>query len=304
MFRRFGFFFFVNIGIVLMLSMVLNLLGVKPYLTSYGLDYVSLGIFCLVWGTGGAFISLMISKWIAKKMYGVQIIESHSQMGWVVNAVHDYAKKAGLHKMPEVGIYESPEINAFATGPSKSNSLVAVSTGLLQKMDRDQVEGVLGHEVSHIANGDMVTMTLIQGIMNAFVMFLARIVAFAIDNATRGNDNRGGGLGIFGYMITVFVFEMIFGLIGQIFVSYFSRAREYRADYGGALLAGRDKMISSLQALQKNYETMVQVQQHESSGQKYFHAMQISSKQGLMRLLSTHPPLTDRIEALKNKPIV
>lgn len=294
-FKRITFFAMVNLGIILMLSLITNLLGIRPYLDANGLNFGSLMIFCLIWGTGGAFISLWISKWMAKRVYGVQVIDArHPQLGWLVEMVHDFARRAQLPQMPEVGIYESPDMNAFATGPSKDNSLVAVSTGLLQKMRRNEIAGVLGHEVAHIANGDMVTMTLLQGVMNAFVMFAARVVAYLIDNSLRSNDEqRGGGLGVFGYMMTVFVFEMIFGLLGQMVTSYFSRHREFRADKGGAKYSGRDSMISALEALQRDYSIVDQTEE------KSLAMMQISSKNRFIQLLSSHPSLDSRIEALR-----
>ena len=292
--KRITFFGLVNIGIILMLSLITNLLGVRPYLHARGLDYESLMMFCLIWGTGGAFISLWISKWMAKTFYGVQMINrTTSNVGWVVEMVHELARRARLEKMPEVGIYESPDINAFATGPSRNNSMVAISTGLLNKMGRDEIEGVLGHEVAHIANGDMVTMTLLQGVMNAFVMFFARIVAYLIDNFLRG-DREGGGLGFFGYIITVFFFEMIFGLIGQMVTSYFSRHREFRADRGGARYAGREKMIRALETLQRDFSV---VSNRPEEGK--LATLQISSKSKFLQMLSTHPPLEARIQALR-----
>lgn len=293
-FKRITFFALVNLGIILMLSIILNLLGIRPYLDASGINYESLFLFCLVWGTGGAFLSLWISKWMAKSMYGVQIIDRSSHMGWLVSTIHEYARRANLEKMPEVGIYESPEMNAFATGPSKNNALVAVSTGLLHKMSREEVEGVVGHEVAHIANGDMVTMTLLQGVMNAFVMFFARIVAHLLDSFLRGDKEEGGGLGFFGYIMTVFFFEAVFGLIGQMVTSYFSRHREFRADKGGAKFAGREKMIAALEALQKDYAW---VAQKKEEGQ--LASLQISSKSKFLQLLSTHPPLDLRIKTLR-----
>lgn len=294
-FRRIFFFGMVNIGIIVMLSVVMNLLGIKPYLTANGINYESLFVFCLFWGTGGAFISLWISKWMAKRFYGVQILDPRGSQAWLIQTVHSYARRAGLEKMPEVGVFQSPEMNAFATGPSKNNSLVAVSTGLLQRMNREEVEGVIGHEVAHIANGDMVTMTLIQGVMNAFVMFFARIVAEVINNFLRSDDEGGGGLGFFGYILTVMFFEMVFGLIGQMVTSYFSRFREFRADQGGARFAGRDKMVRALEALKRDYPTVEQVKEREGN----MACMQISSKSKLLQLLSTHPPLERRISALQ-----
>lgn len=291
--KRITFFAMVNIGIILMLSLITNLLGIRPYLQGHGIDYGSLMIFCLIWGTGGAFISLWISKWMAKAFMGVKVIDArHPEYGWLVESVHNFARRAHLSKMPEVGIYESPDMNAFATGPSRNNSLVAVSTGLLYKMRRQELEGVLGHEVAHIANGDMVTMTLLQGVMNAFVMFAARIVAYFLNNLMRSNDNDRG-MGHLGYMLTVMCFELVFGLMAQFVTSYFSRHREYRADAGGARYAGRENMIRALEALQKDYGVVSQKEDNAMS------MLQISSKGKFLRLLSTHPPLESRIEALR-----
>lgn len=301
--RRIGFFIALNIVVVVTISFVINLLGVGHYVSARGIDYGSLMAMCLIWGMGGAFISLMLSKVMAKWTMGVQVIDpqnSSAQGRQLVETVYRLARSAGLSKMPEVGVYESPEVNAFATGPSKSNSLVAVSSGLLNSMDNNSVEGVLAHEVSHIANGDMVTMTLLQGVVNAFVMALARIVAFAIDNALRGDrDSRDGGLGYFGHMIVVFVLEMIFFIPGSMVLMWFSRQREYRADRGGAKFAGRDKMISALKSLQRLHEVNVST---PAQGSATMAAFKIDSgkSQGLMTLLRmSHPPLEDRIARLE-----
>lgn len=296
MFRRFFFFALVNIAVLVTVSIVLSLLGVNGYLTSQGLDYTSLMIFCAVWGMAGSFISLAISKWMAKKMMGVQIVDANSRFSGLVNTVHRLAKAANLPKMPEVGIYDSPEVNAFATGPSKSNSLVAVSSGLLNSMSEDELEGVLAHEIAHIANGDMVTMALVQGVINAFVMFFARIAAYAVQSALRSDDrDEGQGIGGLAYMLTTFVFEIIFGIIGSVVVAYFSRFREYRADSGGANLAGRGKMIAALKRLQAQYEGGA-----FEEGTENMNAMKISSRpSGFRALFSTHPPLGDRIKALE-----
>ena len=295
MFKRIGFFILTNIAVLVTVSIVLNLLGVNHYVTEYGLDYRSLAIFCLVWGMVGSFISLMISKFIAKKMMGVQIVDSDPRFADLVTTVHRLSKAANLPKMPEVGVYESPEINAFATGPSKSNSLVAVSSGLLSRMDTQEVEGVLAHEVAHIANGDMVTMTLIQGVINAFVMFFARIAAFAVQNAMSSDDDDtpvGGG---FAYMLTVMAFEVLFGVLGLVVVSFFSRIREYRADEGGAKLAGKSNMIAALQKLQLEFDA-----NNLQSTDNGLNTMKISAKEGGIRaLLSSHPKLEDRIKHLQ-----
>lgn len=296
--KRIVLFLAVNMLVILTVSIVMSVLGVQPYLTEYGIDYGSLMAFCLIWGFGGAFISLLLSKKMAKWMMGVQIIDPQRgdpALQEYVQTVHRLAKSAGLSKMPEVGIYQSPELNAFATGPTRNNSLVAVSTGLLERMDQSSVEGVLGHEVAHIANGDMVTMTLVQGVVNAFVMFLARVVAFAIMNLTRGRDEEGEGMSFLAYHLTVFVLEFLFMILGSIVVAWFSRYREFRADAGGARLAGRDKMIQALESLKRNLEI-----QDPHTEQAAFQSMKISAKRGgFMRLLSTHPPLEDRIRRLE-----
>lgn len=293
MFKRIGLFFLTNILMVLSISIILSLLGVNSYLTAQGIDYNALLIFCLVWGFAGSFISLLLSKFMAKTMMGVKIVDNRSEYSALVSKIHTLARQAGLPKMPEVGIYNSPEINAFATGPSRSNSLVAVSTGLLNRMDADEVEGVLAHEISHIANGDMVTMALIQGVMNAFVMFLSRVAAFALQQAMRKDedDSRVGGMS---YYLTTMIFEMVFGFLSMFIVAYFSRFREYRADSGSAKLAGKDKMIKALKALQRNYG---QVQANTENTN--LNAFKISSKGGIISLLSTHPSLDDRIKALE-----
>ncbi len=290
--KRAALFIGVNLLILVMLSFILNLLGIKPYLDANGINYTSLMIFCLFWGMGGAFISLQMSKWLAKTTMGLEIVTQTGPYAELVNTVYRLAKKAELPVMPEVAIYNSPEVNAFATGPSKSNSLVAVSTGLLNSMSRDEVEGVLAHEISHIANGDMVTMTLIQGVMNAFVMFFARIAAFAVSQFMRGDDDEGEGLGWFAQMFVIMAFEVIFGLLAGILVNWFSRYREYRADSGSAWLSGKDKMISALEALKRNYESL-------DTKKSSVKSMQISSKQAMVALFSTHPALDDRIAALK-----
>lgn len=294
MFRRFGFFILMNAAVLITVSIVLNVLGVGSYMTQYGLNYEALMVFCLVWGMVGSFISLAISKWMAKRMMGVQIVDGDPRYAALVNTVHRLSKAANLPKMPEVGVFDSPEVNAFATGPSKSNSLVAVSTGLLNNMSTDEVEGVLGHEVAHIANGDMVTMTLIQGVVNAFVMFLARVAAFAVQNAMRSDDDESD-MGGFAYYITVMIFDVLFGFLGMFVTSWFSRMREYRADEGGAKLAGKSSMVNALKRLQAQYENGV-----FDSRTSDMNAMKISSKDvGLRAMISTHPSLSERIKRLE-----
>ncbi len=300
MFKRIALFLAVNILIVAAVSIILSVLGVGRYMGPGGLNYASLAVFCLVWGMVGAFISLLLSKMMAKWMMGVQIVTEDGPHRQLVQTVHRLARKAGMGTMPEVGIYQSDDINAFATGPSRNNSLVAVSTGLLSRMNDDEVEGVLAHEVAHINNGDMVTMTLVQGVVNAFVMFASRVAAYAIDQALRSNDDEGngGGLGAFAYTMLVFVLDIIFGILAAPIVAWFSRVREYRADQGGADLAGTPKMIAALQCLQRAYP---QLAESTSKSDPAFRSMQISSKKGVMSLFSSHPDLEDRISALKNR---
>ena len=287
--KRIVLFLITNIAVVLTLSVVLRLLGVGRYVTADGtLDFGALATFCFVWGMGGAFISLQMSRWLAKRATGVQLITGRTgrqELDWLYATVERLTRQANL-PMPEVGVYDSPEVNAFATGPSKSRSLVAVSSGLLRGMRQDEVEGVLAHEVAHIANGDMVTMTLLQGVINAFVMFLARAIAFAM----RSNDSRNSG----GSYLIVFVLEIVLGIFGMMITAWFSRQREFRADYGSARLAGREKMIAALRRLASNQE-MVDTR-HAALA-----TMKISGVRGWMGFLSTHPPLEQRIAALERR---
>ena len=294
MLKRIFLFIGLNVLIMITASVVLTIFGVQPYLHSYGLDYTSMAIFCLVWGCTGSFISLLFSKQFAKWGYGIKLIDGTSnpdpQLRFLVETVYDLCKRAGIEKMPEVGIYESNDINAFATGPSKNNSLVAVSTGLLSYMDQNEIEGVLGHEITHIANGDMVTMALLQGVVNAFCMFLSRAIAYAV---TMGRDDEGSMRGYIAYTVVRLVLDIVFMLLGRILVNAFSRYREYRADQGGASLAGREKMASALEKLQRQYESMKPTPGANS-------ALMISNKPGpLDRLFTSHPPLSDRIKRLR-----
>ena len=283
--KRVFLFMAVNLLVMLTISVVLQFLGVGHYLSARGVDYRSLAVFCLVWGMGGAFISLALSRVMAKWSMGVKILDPRSGDA-LVETVHALARRAGLPAMPEVGVYDSPEPNAFATGPTRSRALVAVSTGLLESMNKNELEGVLAHEVAHIANGDMVTMTLVQGVVNAFVMFLARIIAFAL---SRNSDREGRGM----ERLTVFALEIAFGFLGMIVVAWFSRLREFRADAGSAKLGGREKMIAALQALQRRFEP--------SDEQEAFATLKIAGgRGGFMALISTHPPIKDRIEALRH----
>ena len=242
---------------------------------------------CLIWGMVGSFVSLQLSRWLAKRSLGIQLVDGatgDSDLDWLHATVSRLSKDAAL-PMPEVGYYDSTEVNAFATGPSKSRSLVAVSTGLLRSMNRGEIEGVLGHELTHVGNGDMVTMTLIQGVVNAFVMFLARIIAYAVSrDVERGRDTVR-------YLVTI-VLEIALSLLGSVVVAAFSRWREYRADAGGARVAGREKMIAALQALQRRYEPL--------APKSAYSALQIAGRSGgLMALMASHPPLEDRIAALR-----
>lgn len=295
MFKRILLFGLTNILVMITISLVISFLGLNNYLSANGINYESLMVFCLIWGFAGSGISLLMSKFMAKQMMGVQIVDERGQYAALVTKVHQMARAAGIDKMPEVGVYQSPEVNAFATGPSRNNALVAVSTGLLQQMNSDEVEGVLAHEVAHVANGDMVTMALIQGVVNAFVMFFARIAAFALQNALRGDrdsDERSSAGGGFMYHMTVMVFEIAFSFLGMFVVAYFSRVREFRADAGGARFAGQSKMIGALRRLKQNINRI-------DDTQDAIKCMKISSNKGLMSFLSTHPSLDDRIAALE-----
>lgn len=295
--KRIMLFLFVNFLIIMTLSILTSVLGIRPYLDANGINYESLLGFCLVWGMGGAFISLLLSRMMAKWMMGVKVIDPSTHdhtLQSLVSTVHQLSRSAGLGTMPQVGIYDSPEVNAFATGPSRSRSLVAVSTGLLKRMNESQVEGVLAHEISHVANGDMVTMALLQGIVNAFVMFLARAIAFAIANMGRSRDERGG-MSIFGYHMIVWVLESVFMLFGAMVIAAFSRFREFRADAGGARLAGSDKMIEALKGLQRTLEI-----EDPRLNRPAIQTFKISTRRsGFLRFFATHPPLEERIARLE-----
>ncbi|HFS5637816.1 TPA: protease HtpX [Legionella pneumophila] len=299
MLKRVALFLLTNAMVILTLSIITTVFGLHHYLTAHGIDYQSLAVFCVIWGMGGAFISLLISKWVAKTMMGVKVIEPHTAMNQekaLLDMVYALARKAGLLVMPEVGVYNSPELNAFATGPTKKNALVAVSTGLLDNMDHAEVEGVLGHEVSHIANGDMVTMTLIQGTVNAFALFLSRIIAYAVSMVmSRGESEDNAHPGSMLYFVLTIVFDVIFTLLGSLVVAAFSRYREYRADRGSARLAGKNKMIAALKRLQK--ATAVDEDERAPS----LAALKIVHKNSWLALFSTHPPLEMRIARLEDE---
>ena len=283
--KRILLFLITNFAVVITLSIILTLLGLNPE------SVTGLMIFSLVWGMGGAFISLEISRWMAKRMTGVQLIDGRSgrqEFDWLYNTVERLARQANL-PMPEVGVYDSMEVNAFATGPSKSRSLVAVSSGLLRTMRPQEVEGVLAHEVAHIANGDMVTMTLLQGVINAFVIFFARVIASLLRGS---NDNRGYG----GNFLVVMVLQTALGIVGSMITAWYSRRREFRADHGGATLAGRETMVSALRRLMANQEAV-------DTSQEALATLKINGSRGWMMFFSTHPPLEERIAALQ-KPVL
>jgi heat shock protein HtpX len=287
--KRIFLFIVTNLAIVLTLTIVLSVLGISSGVTPGGIDVRALAVFCLVWGMVGSFISLQMSRWIAKRATGVKLIDGRTgraEVDWLYSTVERLTRQAGL-PMPEVGVYESPEVNAFATGPSRSRSLVAVSSGLMRSMRQDEMEGVLAHEVAHIANGDMVTMTLLQGVVNAFVMFLARLIAHFI---TRTGDERSGGGGM--YFLVVIVLQIALGILGSMVTSWFSRQREFRADYGGARLAGKTKMIGALQRLAANRQLVDT--RHEGLA-----TMKINGAGRWMVFFHTHPPLEVRIAALE-----
>lgn len=287
--KRLLLFIGTNLAVVMVLSVTMRLLGVEPYLNANGLNLSSLLIFAAVMGFGGALISLAISKWSAKKSMGVHVIENPSNPteSWLLETVRKYASAAGI-SMPEVGIYHAPEVNAFATGMSKNSSLIAVSSGLLQQMTREEAEAVLAHEVSHAANGDMVTMALIQGVVNTFVMFLSRVIGALVDKAIFKTE-RGHGPAFF---ITMIIAELVLGLLASIIVMWFSRQREFSADRGGADLAGRSNMIAALERL-GGLTPPALPEQMAAFG------IAGGVGEGIKRLFMSHPPLQERITALK-----
>ena len=289
--KRVALFLATNLAIIFVLSITARLLGFTGFLQQNGveLDLNSLLIFAAIFGFGGSFISLAISKWTAKRMTGAQVIsEPRNEMEkWLVGTVHRQAQLAGIG-MPEVAIFDSPQPNAFATGMTKNSSLVAVSTGLLHHMSRDEVEAVLGHEVSHIGNGDMVTLALIQGVVNTFVIFLSRVIGHVVDRVVFKTE-RGHGPA---FWITAIIAELVLGILASMIVFWFSRRREFRADHGGAQLAGRQKMIAALQKLQRAHPDPLPDQMA---------AFGIAgSLKKFGRLFMTHPPLEERIRALQS----
>ena len=293
MLSRIGLFLAANFGVLAVLSISSRVLGVDRWLAEMGMagQINGLLIMALIFGFGGSFISLAISKWMAKKSMGVQIIESPRNTGerWLVETVRRQAEQAGIG-MPEVGVFNSPQPNAFATGMNRNDALVAVSTGLLQAMSQDEVEAVLGHEVSHVANGDMVTMGLLQGVLNTFVILFSRIIGMLIDRAIFRIE-RGIGPG---YWIGSILAEIVLGIVAAIIASWFSRRREFRADAGGAALAGRHKMIGALRRLQAAHAT------EDLPGQLAAFGIAGGIGSGLKKLLMSHPPLEQRISVLEN----
>ena len=287
--KRIALFLLTNLGVMLVLGLAVNLLGLNQFLTANGLSLTGLLGFALVMGFGGAFISLLISKPMAKWTTKLQVINGSPDPthAWLVGTVERFAKQAGV-KTPEVGIYQGPP-NAFATGAFKNSALVAVSTGLLESMTRDEVEAVIGHEVAHVANGDMVTMALIQGVMNTFVVFLSRVIGYFVDKVVLRNQNEGPGMG---YYITTIVMDILLGVVAALIVAWFSRQREFRADAGAARLIGRKQpMIDALARLGGL---------DPGEMPKAMKSMGISARpSGLMALFSSHPPMAQRIERLK-----
>ncbi len=287
--KRVVLFLATNVAILLVLSIAMRVLGLEPYLTETGLNLTSLLVMAAVMGFGGSFISLAISKWMAKKSMGVRLIEtpSNSTELWLVDTIRKYAADAGIG-MPEVGVYDAPDVNAFATGMTRNNSLVAVSSGLLQQMKRNEAEAVLGHEIAHIANGDMVTLTLIQGVVNTFVIFLSRVIGHTVDRVVFKNE-RGHGPA---FWVTTIVAQMVLGILASIIVMWFSRQREFRADRGGASLAGGPNMIAALERLDSL---------HPQPLPDKMAAFGIAGggAHGLKRLFMTHPPLEEHIAALR-----
>ncbi|MBI2313779.1 MAG: protease HtpX [Betaproteobacteria bacterium] len=287
--KRIFLFLVTNLAIIFVLNLTLRLLGVDRMLYGSGFNLAAVLVFAAVMGFGGAFISLAISKWSAKMMTGAQVIAQPQDPTelWLVETVRRQAQVAGIG-MPEVAIYDSPDMNAFATGMNRDSALVAVSTGLLQRMSKDEVEAVLGHEVSHVANGDMVTLGLIQGVVNTFVIFLSKVIGNLVDKVVFKNE-RGYGPA---YYITDMIAQLVLGILASVIVAWFSRQREFRADAGGARLAGREKMIAALEGLKRAHEPSRLPEQMAAFGIS-------GGGGGLMRFFMSHPPLDQRIAALR-----
>jgi heat shock protein HtpX len=290
MFKRIVLFLITNLAIMIVLSIVLNLLGVGSVINSHGLDMGSLIVVAAVFGFGGSLLSLAMSKWTAKRMTGARVIENpeSEQEKWLVEVVRRQSLKAGI-SMPEVAIYDAPDVNAFATGMRRNSALVAVSYGLLRVMDRNEAEAVLAHEVSHIANGDMVTLALIQGVVNTFVIAASRVVGYLVDRVIfRTEEGHGPG-----FFITSMIAQILFGILASIIVMWFSRQREFRADAGAAALAGREKMVAALEKLKLTAGPARLPEQIAAFG------ISGGTAGGFSRLFMSHPPLDERIEALK-----
>lgn len=290
------FFIAMNLAVLIMISAIFRIFGLEPYLSAQGINYFSLLIFAAIIGFSGSFISLAISRWMAKRMFGIKIIKRPHSSGetFIYHTVESLASRAGV-KMPEVGIYHSAEVNAFATGPSRNRALVAVSSGLLHNLSKEEIEGVLAHEMSHVTSGDMLTMTLMQGVLNTFVVFLSRALAYIIESAI-GRDSEGIDFMI--YWAASIILEIVFGILAGLVLCAFSRRREFSADKGGAMLAGKSKMIAALKRLSQCSQKI-----DTSKKQAAFAALKISDKPSLLKWWSTHPPLEKRIERLQKLPI-
>lgn len=283
------YFLITNVAILIVLGIVLRVLGVEPYITPYGLNYQSLLIFSAVFGMGGAFISLALSKWSAKRLTRAQVITepSNETERWLVRTVADLATKSGIG-MPEVAVYPSDDMNAFATGMKRNSALVAVSSGMLKRMDKEKVRAVLAHEVAHVKNGDMITLALIQGVVNTFVIFFARIIGYTVDRVILRNE-RGHGIG---FWVTTIIAEIFLAMLASIIVFWFSRKREYRADSGAAELVGKKPMVGALESLKAS------IKQPHLPDQMAAFGISGSRKSGLKALFATHPDLDDRINTL------
>ncbi len=297
---RIGLFLLTNLAVMLVIAVVTKVLGVDRWLTHSGINYQALLIFSLIAGFAGSFISLLISRIMAKMAYGIKAIDPEKpgseEERWLLTTVRTLAQSAGI-PMPEVGVYDSREVNAFATGPTKARSIVAVSSGLLARMNRREAQGVLAHEVSHIANGDMVTMVLLQGVLNTFVIFLSRVVGFLIDSAlSKGKDEERKGAG-FGYYIAVFACEIVFSVVASLIAMWFSRHREFRADAGAAKLCGKQPILEGLEKLKMIVDGGAESDERSQA----LTAFKISGRKSWAQWFSTHPPLEARIEALRRR---
>jgi heat shock protein HtpX len=295
--KRILLFVMTNIAVLVIFSIIMRIFNVGPMISQYGLNYTNLLIYSAIFGFLGSFVSLFMSKTIAKMSMGVQIIDRGQASGdtaWLISTVEKLANNVNIG-MPEVGIYDSPEPNAFATGWNRNNALVCVSTGLLRVMNRDEVEGVLGHEISHVANGDMITLTLLQGVLNTFVLFFARIAAFFVTQfINRGESEQPSALNSMVFFLVEIVFQIVFGILASFIVMWFSRHREYRADAGSARILGKQKMILALQKLKQMQDGP------QDNRAPSFEAMKINGHpKGFLALLASHPPLDDRIKALE-----